>query len=67
MSAYYILNVEAIQKTHTITKTIAVTPKMAHVKNIPPIVLQLLKHIISKMIKGKYSFFMAVKVCLLGR
>jgi hypothetical protein len=50
---------EAIQNTQAITKTIAVTPTMAPARNIPPIILQLLKHIISKMIKGKCSFFMA--------
>ncbi len=56
---FYTFNMDAIQNTHAITKTIAVTPAMAPAKNIPPIKLQLLKNIVSKMIKGKYSFFMA--------
>jgi hypothetical protein len=51
--ALYTFNIEAIQNTPAITKTIAVMPAIAAAKIIPPIILQLLKHIISKIIEGK--------------
>jgi hypothetical protein len=58
----YFLNIEAIHRISRMTTTTDIMPTAAPALKIPAIAEQLLKHNISKIRKGKYSFFMTVSL-----